>query len=117
MAYGIASAVTAHSLISIGERAGARTQDPVIKSHVLYQLSYALAQRAKTVETVEPDLANPAMPTQLSPVGFTGPRTEVVPAMGRVCRARIHWHPRPRCVGGAADPVNRGGRVKPRWQR
>lgn len=25
-----------------GERAGARTQDPVIKSHVLYRLSYAL---------------------------------------------------------------------------
>jgi hypothetical protein len=30
------------SLISCGERAGARTQDPVIKSHVLYRLSYAL---------------------------------------------------------------------------
>ena len=29
-------------LISFGERAGARTQDPVIKSHVLYRLSYAL---------------------------------------------------------------------------
>ena len=26
-----------------GERAGARTQDPVIKSHVLYRLSYALS--------------------------------------------------------------------------
>ncbi len=26
-----------------GERDGARTHDPVIKSHVLYQLSYALA--------------------------------------------------------------------------
>ena len=26
----------------VGERAGARTQDPVIKSHVLYRLSYAL---------------------------------------------------------------------------
>jgi hypothetical protein len=26
-----------------GERAGIRTLDPVIKSHVLYQLSYALA--------------------------------------------------------------------------
>jgi hypothetical protein len=26
----------------LGERAGARTQDPVIKSHVLYRLSYAL---------------------------------------------------------------------------
>ena len=32
-------------LILLGERAGARTQDPVIKSHVLYRLSYALAQR------------------------------------------------------------------------
>lgn len=30
------------SLIWLGERAGARTQDPVIKSHVLYRLSYAL---------------------------------------------------------------------------
>lgn len=30
------------SLDFIGERAGARTQDPVIKSHVLYRLSYAL---------------------------------------------------------------------------
>lgn len=29
-------------LILCGERAGARTQDPVIKSHVLYRLSYAL---------------------------------------------------------------------------
>jgi hypothetical protein len=28
----------------LGERAGDRTQDPVIKSHVLYRLSYALAQ-------------------------------------------------------------------------
>lgn len=27
---------------TVGERAGARTQDPVIKSHVLYRLSYAL---------------------------------------------------------------------------
>jgi hypothetical protein len=30
------------SLILLGERAGDRTQDPVIKSHVLYRLSYAL---------------------------------------------------------------------------
>ena len=28
-----------------GERAGDRTQDPVIKSHVLYSLSYALASQ------------------------------------------------------------------------
>lgn len=27
---------------AVGERAGTRTQDPVIKSHVLYRLSYAL---------------------------------------------------------------------------
>lgn len=26
----------------LGERAGTRTQDPMIKSHVLYRLSYAL---------------------------------------------------------------------------
>ena len=30
-----------------GERAGIRTLDPVIKSHVLYQLSYALTWRMK----------------------------------------------------------------------
>ena len=30
-------------LFLFGERAGDRTQDPVIKSHVLYRLSYALA--------------------------------------------------------------------------
>jgi hypothetical protein len=30
--------------IGSGERAGIRTLDPVIKSHVLYQLSYALAK-------------------------------------------------------------------------
>src|SRR4051794_30857307 len=29
-------------LILLGERGGARTHDPVIKSHVLYRLSYAL---------------------------------------------------------------------------
>jgi hypothetical protein len=51
----------------------------VIKSHVLYRLSYALAPRAKTVETVEPDFANPAMPTPLASVRFIGPRTGVVP--------------------------------------
>jgi hypothetical protein len=33
-------------LILLGERAGDRTQDPVIKSHVLYHLSYALARGA-----------------------------------------------------------------------
>ena len=31
-------------LILFGERAGARTQDPVIKSHVLYRLSYGLVE-------------------------------------------------------------------------
>jgi hypothetical protein len=31
----------------IGERAGIRTLDPVIKSHVLYQLSYALPSRIR----------------------------------------------------------------------
>jgi hypothetical protein len=30
-----------------GERAGIRTLDPVIKSHVLYQLSYALPSRIR----------------------------------------------------------------------
>ena len=31
-----------------GEPAGTRTQDPVIKSHVLYRLSYALAGQGDT---------------------------------------------------------------------
>jgi hypothetical protein len=35
------------AMIGIGERAGIRTLDPVIKSHVLYQLSYALAWRIR----------------------------------------------------------------------
>jgi hypothetical protein len=30
----------------IGERGGTRTHDPMIKSHVLYRLSYALTCRA-----------------------------------------------------------------------
>ncbi len=29
---------------NLNERAGTRTQDPVIKSHMLYQLSYTLAK-------------------------------------------------------------------------
>jgi hypothetical protein len=36
------SEICRNLLILLGERAGARTQDPVIKSHVLYRLSYAL---------------------------------------------------------------------------
>ena len=35
-----------HSLDFIGERGGTRTLDPMIKSHVLYRLSYALTRRA-----------------------------------------------------------------------
>ena len=31
-----------------GERGGARTHDPVIKSHVLYRLSYALAPMGRS---------------------------------------------------------------------
>jgi hypothetical protein len=38
-----------------GERAGARTQDPVIKSHVLYRLSYALAPKGFDGEAIEAD--------------------------------------------------------------
>ena len=32
--------------LMIGEPAGTRTQDPVIKSHVLYRLSYGLGARS-----------------------------------------------------------------------
>ena len=35
----------------IGERAGTRTQDPVIKSHVLYRLSYALDLAAQILKS------------------------------------------------------------------
>jgi len=33
-------------ILSIGERGGTRTLDPMIKSHVLYHLSYALTRAA-----------------------------------------------------------------------
>jgi hypothetical protein len=33
----------------VGEPAGTRTQDPVIKSHVLYRLSYGLSRCARGV--------------------------------------------------------------------
>lgn len=36
----------------IGERAGTRTQDPLIKSQMLYRLSYALVNRARFRATV-----------------------------------------------------------------
>ena len=32
--------------LEFGERGGTRTLDPMIKSHVLYRLSYALTRRA-----------------------------------------------------------------------
>ena len=38
------TAIAANGHDPTGERAGIRTLDPVIKSHVLYQLSYALAK-------------------------------------------------------------------------
>ncbi len=38
--------ITAKQLIRLGERAGTRTQDHLIKSQVLYHLSYALAERS-----------------------------------------------------------------------
>jgi hypothetical protein len=34
------------NLLINGERGGTRTLDPMIKSHVLYRLSYALTRRA-----------------------------------------------------------------------
>ena len=34
--------IPAKLLYSLGERAGTRTQDPLIKSQMLYRLSYAL---------------------------------------------------------------------------
>jgi hypothetical protein len=34
------------NMIENGERGGTRTLDPMIKSHVLYRLSYALTRRA-----------------------------------------------------------------------
>ena len=37
--------IIAKQLIRLGERAGTRTQDPLIKSQMLYRLSYALDPR------------------------------------------------------------------------
>jgi hypothetical protein len=44
------------SLKSIGEPAGTRTQDPMIKSHVLYRLSYGLGAHSilKSLEHFQP---------------------------------------------------------------
>ena len=41
--------ITAKQLIRLGERAGTRTQDHLIKSQVLYHLSYALAEESPVV--------------------------------------------------------------------
>jgi hypothetical protein len=43
----IPATIAANGHDPTGERAGIRTLDPVIKSHVLYQLSYALTWRIK----------------------------------------------------------------------
>jgi hypothetical protein len=78
-----------------GERAGDRTQDPVIKSHVLYRLSYALAFKARCVGA------------PLLPVNSTAPRinaaagASVSPAkepLGDTNLGRLHVRPisRPR---------------------
>jgi hypothetical protein len=45
-AVGRLSLFRAKYLILLGERGGTRTLDPMIKSHVLYRLSYALTCRA-----------------------------------------------------------------------
>ena len=37
----------------IGERGGTRTHDPMIKSHVLYQLSYALSPFADDGQSLD----------------------------------------------------------------
>ncbi len=55
------------AFVFIGERAGARTRDPLIKSQMLYRLSYALACRGRVfwVEAVVRRLA----PNRRSRVG------------------------------------------------
>jgi hypothetical protein len=45
--------IAAKGLEGSGERAGIRTLDPVIKSHVLYQLSYALTWRIKYLNSAK----------------------------------------------------------------
>ena len=43
----------------IGERGGTRTLDPMIKSHVLYRLSYALTCRVSICRSGKPDTTPP----------------------------------------------------------
>jgi hypothetical protein len=41
--------VPSNLLILFGERGGTRTRDPMIKSHVLYRLSYALTPTSSMI--------------------------------------------------------------------
>ena len=78
---------------SVGERGGARTHDPVIKSHVLYRLSYALTEGSRW------------FPSAFDPLGY-----DLRADATGVCRAgkpaASLTMPQPRCVGGGPPPVN-----------
>ena len=83
----------------VGERAGARTQDPVIKSHVLYRLSYALPW---------PLMASKRLPScsdiREACLAAT-PKTDVA-GKNRLFPDHAFG---PRCVGGVAAEVNSAG--------
>src|SRR5437660_3693629 len=78
----------ANLLIFVGERGGTRTHDPMIKSHVLYRLSYALTVSIEPV---------PSVKRRTPPVVQTAGRT-----LKGSCSRR-------RCVGGGPVPVNSDG--------
>ena len=83
----------------IGERGGTRTLDPMIKSHVLYRLSYALTSRLNM-----PIRIDGFHPRRKRRRGFSGPML------------------RRRCVGGAPAAVNSASRLinatrRPGFQR
>src|SRR3569833_3029468 len=85
-----------------GERAGARTQDPVIKSHVLYRLSYALAPRRSVATAMAPCPDRLSMTASVTPLAlgrFDWLEDGKIPSESGSCLVA-------RCVGGAAGPVN-----------
>ena len=87
-------------LISCGERAGTRTQDPMIKSHVLYRLSYALAPRPPVYRPFGPSGGRPshtrpgAVP-QPAPNPWRGPAGGLRP----LCAGRQGGHAAAAIVG------------------
>lgn len=94
------------SLNLLGERAGARTQDPVIKSHVLYRLSYALPwplMALRSIAIVVGHFEKHVLPPRLA---WRRGENRLFPdhAFG------------PRCVGGWGVEVNSRGGCQDLWR-